>query len=119
MYTFAHIELPTLDLRQAADFYGALFQWKFQAFYGDDYLMIHTQDGQEIGGLTRVDGMPYINGFWNYVEVADIEKTLALVQSKGGKIVRPKSELPSNHGFYAVLQAPDGYNLGIWCKSAA
>ncbi|HEY3293867.1 MAG TPA: VOC family protein [bacterium] len=119
MYTFAHVELPVRDLRQASAFYGALFQWKFQPFYGDDYLMICAPDGQEIGGLTRVDEVPYINGFWNYVEVADIEKTLDLVQRLGGKIVRPKGELPDHYGSYAVLQSPDGYNLGIWCKAAA
>jgi predicted enzyme related to lactoylglutathione lyase len=116
MYTFAHVEIPALDLRKAASFYGALFQWKFQPFYGDDYLMIYAPDGTEIGGLTRVDDVPYINGFWNYVEVDDVDRIVELAQNLGGKIVRPKGELPDDHGFYAVIQAPDGYNLGVWVK---
>jgi len=118
MYTFAHVELPVLDLRKASAFYGTLFPWKFQPFFGDDYLMIMAPDGREIGGLTRVDDMPYINGFWNYVEVENIDRVLEQTQNMGGKVVRPKSELPGDHGFYAVIQAPDGYNLGVWSKNA-
>lgn len=118
MHTFAHVEFPVLDLRRATAFYAALFQWKFQPFYGNDYLLISTADGIEIGGLTRVDEIPYINGFWNYVEVGNIDKILELAQNHGGKTVRPKSELPGDHGYYAVIQAPDGYNFGVWSKEA-
>ena len=119
MYTFAHIELPVLDLKRGADFYSALFHWKFETLFGDDYLMIHSAEGAEIGGLSRVDEIPYINGFWNYVEVGDIEKTLTLAKSLGGKVIKPRTELPGNHGSYAVIQAPDGYNFGIWAKPSA
>ncbi len=118
MFTFAHVEIPVLDLGKATAFYGALFHWKFERFFGDDYLMIIGADGKEIGGLTRVNEIPYINGFWNYVEVDNIDKTLELAQNLGGKMVRSKSELPDNHGAYAVIQAPDGYNFGIWRKPA-
>ena len=119
MYTFAHIELPVLDLQRGAEFYGALFGWKYERLFGNDYLMIRTAEGQEIGGLSRVDGIPQILGYWNYIEVPDIEKTAKQAQSLGGKIVQAKTELPNNYGSYAVIQAPDGYNLGIWQKPAA
>ena len=51
--------------------------------------------------------------------MGDIEKTLTLAKSLGGKVIKPRTELPGNHGSYAVIQAPDGYNFGIWAKPSA
>jgi uncharacterized protein len=117
MYTFAHVELPTTDLALASKFYGALFHWTFKTFYTDDYQLIYV-DGEAIGGLTQVHEMPPANEYFNYVEVADIDQTLIEAEPLGGKMLRPKSELPAGMGWYAILRTPDGYHLGIWQKVA-
>ena len=116
MHTFAHVELPTTDLKIAADFYGALFQWTFETFYTNDYLLIFA-DGGAIGGLTQVHEMPPANEYFTYVEVADIDRALAKAEALGGKMLRPRSELPAGMGCYAILRTPDGYHLGIWQKT--
>jgi predicted enzyme related to lactoylglutathione lyase len=116
MHTFAHIEIPTLNLDKAMSFYTGLFQWKYQPFFGDDYRLIVTDRGEMIGGLTRVDEIPFLEGFWNYIEVDNVDHALALAQTLGGRVIRPRSELPDNFGVYGVLQSPDGYNFGVWEK---
>jgi uncharacterized protein len=116
MYSFAHVELPTTDLKVASDFYGKLFHWTFETFYTADYLLVFS--GKEaIGGLSQVHEMPPANEAFNYVEVPDIEQLLAKAETLGGKTLRPRSELPGGMGAYAILRTPDGYHLGIWQKA--
>lgn len=116
MYTFAHVEIPTTDLNRAVSFYHALFEWKFDHFYGEDYRMISTSEGVQVGGLTLVKEIPRIVDFYNYVEVKDVETAMVRAERAGGIIIRPKTELPAGHGAYAVIQCPDGYRIGVWAK---
>lgn len=117
MYTFAHVEIPVMNLKQANTFYGALFHWKFQELFGDDYLLIQTPSGEYIGGLSRVKAVPVVDGFYSYVEVEDVNAALLLVEKLGGQVIRPKSDLPEGFGAYGIFQSPDGYRMGVWAKS--
>jgi predicted enzyme related to lactoylglutathione lyase len=117
MYTFAHVEIPVLNLKQAGTFYGALFHWKFREFYGEDYLMVMSRDGEYIGGLSRVNAVPVVDGFYTYVEVEDVDASLALVEKLGGHVIRPRTDLPERFGAYGIFQSPDGYRMGVWAKS--
>jgi predicted enzyme related to lactoylglutathione lyase len=117
MHTFAHVEIPVLNLKQASTFYGALFHWKFREFYGDDYLMVELPSGESIGGLSRVKAVPVIDGFYTFVEVEDVGSSLALAERLGGQVIRPRTELPEGFGAYGVFQSPDGYRMGVWAKS--
>lgn len=117
MFTFAHVEIPVLNLKQAATFYGALFHWQFKQFYGDDYLLFATPDGQYIGGISRVGQIPVIDEFYIYVEVPDVDAALAMAEKLGGQVIRPKTELPEGFGMYGIFQSPDGYRMGVWMKS--
>jgi uncharacterized protein len=116
VYTFEHVEIPTTDIRKAAKFYSALLQWKLEKFYGDDYLMIHTPDDTIIGGLTQVKEVHYQEEFTIYVGVPDVTEMLQRAVALGAKIVREKTELPDNHGFYGKIKTPDGYCLGLWSR---
>jgi uncharacterized protein len=117
MYTFAHVEIPVSNLKQASTFYGALFHWKFHELFGDDYLLIQTPDGQYIGGLSRVNAIPVVDEFYAYVEVEDVDAALKLSEKLGGQVIRPKTELPEGFGVYGIFQSPDGYRMGVWAKS--
>jgi hypothetical protein len=117
MYTFAHVEIPVLNLKQASTFYGALFHWKFREFFGEDYLLVLSPAGESIGGLSRVKAVPVVDEFYTYVEVEDVDSTLTLAEKLGGQVIRPKTELPEGFGAYGIFQCPDGYRLGVWSKS--
>ena len=116
MHAFAHVEIPVLDMERAVTFYAPLFSWKFQRLFGDDYLLFGTGDGNFIGGLTKVSEIPSLSGFYNYVEVEDIDSTLAKAERLGGRVRRLKTELPEGMGSYALIDSPDGYPIGIWSK---
>ena len=45
-----YIEIPVVDLKQARDFFGALFGWSFEE-WGDDYMSFN--DGRLDGGFRR------------------------------------------------------------------
>jgi predicted enzyme related to lactoylglutathione lyase len=116
MYNFAHVELPAMNVDREAKFYAELFQWKLQHFYGDEYRMIVTPDGREIGGLTKVENIHYQEDYVVYVEVESVEATLTLAEKLGGKKVGERRELPGDYGFYSKIKTPDGYCIGIWAR---
>jgi len=118
MHTFAHIELPALNLAREAEFYTALFGWKFFANFGDGYLLFGNSDEEIVGGLSQVAEIPHIEGFHNYVEVVDIEAALAKAGRIGGQTTTPRTELPGGFGAYAVIRTPDGYSIGIWQRAS-
>jgi len=116
MHTFVHVEIPTTDLKKAMSFYGPLFNWRFEQFYGDDYMMIFTGDGVQVGGLTKIKEVPLLEHHYSYVEVPDVAATMARAESLGGTVIRPLTELPGGLGAYSVIQCPDGHRIGVWSK---
>ena len=52
-----------------------------------------------------------------YVKVDDIAASLKRAASLGAKTVKPKTEIPGGHGFYAHFRAPDGNRFGIYNAS--
>lgn len=117
MYSFVHVEIPTTNLTAAVTFYGGLFDWKFEKFFGDEYLMIQLADGTEIGGLTKIDSIPFNGKFVNYIAVPDVGAALAKAETLHGKVIQPKSELPEGKGVFAVIQSPDGFCIGVWAQA--
>jgi uncharacterized protein len=116
MHEFAHIEIPALDTEKAGKFYGNLFHWTINSMAGSDYLLFFTPDGACIGGIVKVDSIPFNETYLNYVEVESIESALEKAEKLGGKVVRGKTQLPPGMGYYAVVGSPDGYCIGIWVK---
>jgi predicted enzyme related to lactoylglutathione lyase len=49
----------------------------------------------------------------NFVKVGDIDKILAKVEKLGGKIMMPKSDIPSV-GLVAVIQDSEENIIGLW-----
>ncbi len=116
MHSFCHIELVTTDLAQAADFYTKLFGWKVVPMM-ENYWMIDL-NGESAGlsaGLVKMDKI-VDNGGQNYVEVEDINATLAKAETLGAKTMQEKHPLPENMGFIAMFALPDGYLLGIFSR---
>ena len=116
MFGFAHVELPALNLEREGKFYAAIFNWKLQDFYGNDYRMIVTPDGDMIGGLTKVLKIHFAEDYVNFVEVENVDKTIAAAEKIGGSRVGETKELPEGMGFYGKIKTPDGYCIGVWAK---
>jgi predicted enzyme related to lactoylglutathione lyase len=112
-------EIPADDLKRAQKFYSKLFGWKIEAFPGmPDYWHIDTggDDASPDGGMTKrhYPDEPVTN----YVLVASVEKSAAQVKKLGGKITKPKTEVPGM-GFFVICEDTEGNAFALWEKIEA
>lgn len=111
MHGFCHIEIPTTDAKKSAEFYRGLFSWKIDES-NPDYLMFSTP-GNDGGGFTK-SSEPTKDGVIVYIEVEDIEAKLEEVKKAGGTIVKGKTGISPEFGFFALFTDPSGNVLGLW-----
>ena len=96
----SHFAIYIDDIERAQNFYGKIFNWKFNTYGPSDFMQIQTSDesGSElIGALQARKYSPLeanIIGFECTINVQSIDKCIANVEENGGKIVLPKSEIP-------------------------
>ncbi len=111
---FCHIELTTDDTGKAREFYGALFTWKFQDMPMGESSYIMFEPGTGPGGGMMAKPMPDAPTMWMvYVQVEDLDATLAKVAELGGQVMVPKTPIPQM-GCFAVIQDPTGGVIGVW-----
>jgi predicted enzyme related to lactoylglutathione lyase len=111
---FVHIELLSTDMGKARSFYGDVFDWKFNddvSGDGNPYVML------DVGGNTGANFMdsPIADPrpFWlPYVQVEDIQETLEAVRSRGGTVVRDRTDEPGM-GSFAIVRDPVGAAFGL------
>lgn len=113
---FSWCELMTTDPAAAASFYGTLFGWKLEAMEGAGmpYQVIKTGDNA-IGGVMGMPpgappGMP--PSWAAYVTVEDVDALAKQVETLGGKVAMPPTDIPQV-GRFAVIQDPQGAMLNV------
>jgi predicted enzyme related to lactoylglutathione lyase len=116
-----HFEIPADDVARAKEFYGNIFGWELQDMGEMDYTLVRTTavDEQQMptepgainGGLVkRGDWMP---APVLTIGVDSVDKSLELVESGGGSVVRPRTEIPGM-GAYAYFKDSEGNIVGLW-----
>jgi len=118
---FCWIDLMAHDMEGAADFYPKLFGWscnRMDTEGGPPYAQFEL-DGKSVCGLGQMpddmksQGIPPI---WSsYINVDDIEATLAKVTELGGQITMPLMKV-LEAGHMAFIQDPSGGNVALWQK---
>lgn len=112
---FIWYELMTPDPAGAARFYGAVVGWTIAAerdpAAGDiDYRMIGRADGGNAGGVLALNADMLAGGarpIWmGYLEVADVDSTVAAIKADGGAVHMPATDLPV--GRIAMVSDPQG-----------
>lgn len=105
MPRIVHFEIYAEDSARAKKFYSETFGWKFDKWDGPwEYWMTKTGDKQPgiNGGLMkRMSGQP--NGMINYIDVPSVDEFSKKIQSKGGKIIKPKTPIPGIGNFAICL----------------
>jgi predicted enzyme related to lactoylglutathione lyase len=113
-----HIEIPGSDPKAASQFYADAFGWKIQVDPNFDYHMFEAEGGPG-GGFVKAGesmGMSYKAGeVLLYIGTDDIDASLAKVQSLGGKVLAPKTEIPQA-GWFALFTDPAGNKLGLFTR---
>jgi uncharacterized protein len=104
-----HIEIPAKDRTATAAFYEKLFDWRTQELTDVNYTSLQT--GNIAGGLFQSsEAQPGIVSF--YVQSDDIDADLKRVEELGGKVVSPKTHVPTV-GWFAFFTDPNGNLIGL------
>jgi uncharacterized protein len=107
-------EIPVSDIRAAQTFYRAVFGWEFTHFTDPDAYAGILVDGALVGGLFRAEqGTPLHPSVRLYVNVPDLEASLAAVEAAGGTVRVPRTEVGGDMGWWAEISDPDGRWLGL------
>jgi predicted enzyme related to lactoylglutathione lyase len=115
---FIHAELNTTDLEKSKNFYGKLFDWKYeeiQGAEGNTYTSIGVGENKygTGGGMLR-QRMPGAPSAWMpYVLVDDIESATRKAEKLGATILKDVTEVP-DMGSLSIFKDPTGAVIGLW-----
>jgi predicted enzyme related to lactoylglutathione lyase len=114
-----HFEIPAAEPERAAAFYKKAFGWSIEKWPGPmEYWMV----------TTGADGAPGINGgllrkqapttaTTNTIGVDSVDKAIDAVKNAGGKLVMPKTPIPTV-GYFAYLEDTEGNLFGVMQSDA-
>jgi uncharacterized protein len=108
--TFCHIEFQSTDMARTQAFLGGMFGWYFRAF--DDDMVVFGLGDEHLGGLTKVDKVEAGMSPTVWIQVLDVDASLAKAESLGGKIVTGKQPVP-NVGWSGLVADQDGNHIGL------
>lgn len=112
-HAIVHIEIPASAPKAAGQFYGDLFGWKTDTDDQFDYTTFRPEDGPG-GGFPKVNNEQVRPGaVLLYVDVDDIEASLAKAEKLGGQTVQSRTEIPGM-GWFALFSDPTGNVIGLW-----
>ncbi len=115
-HPIVHIEFPATNPKAAGTFYKDVFDWKVETDPSFDYTMFPAEGGPG-GGFVAVGdsghvqyaiGQPLI-----YIGTDDIDASLRKVETFGGKVVLPKTEIPGV-GWFGIFTDPSGNRVGLF-----
>lgn len=114
-HPIVHLELSALDPAAASRFYADLFGWNIEHNQEFDYYIFSGEGGPR-GGFVKVDGKQHHAGeVIVYIGTDDIDTTLKQVESLGGQVLLPKTEIPGV-AWYALFADPTGNRLGLYTR---
>jgi uncharacterized protein len=121
MRSVVHFEIPADDVARAKEFYRSVFDWQLQDMPEMDYTIVRTTEVDENqmpttagainGGLMRRSSetpAPVLT-----IDVESVDQALKHVEAAGGRVVRPRTEIPGM-GAFAYFTDPEGNTLGLW-----
>lgn len=112
-----YLELPSTDLSASQRFFAQAFSWEVK-IHGDSYAEWEP-GGEAVGcgfnliqpGADCPEAKPLA-----YIQVEDIEAKLAQIEAIGGTVIKAKTKISDEYGFYALFADPSGIVLGVWSK---
>lgn len=90
-------------------FLEAMFGWTFRAF--EDMVVFGLGD-EHLGGLTKVDKVESGMSPTVWIQVADLDASLAKAQSLGGRVVTGRQPVP-NVGWSGLIADFDDNKIGL------
>ena len=114
----AWFDLTTTDLTRAKDFYGKLFDWKFEPIQGTNQAVEVVVGGSAVGTIRGAEGpISAFNGVI-YVQVADIRASCKKAQELGATLAPGfPFNLPNGRGAIGLITDPTGHPLGMYSRT--
>jgi len=119
-HTIVHFEIPADDVQKLKGFYTELFGWKIERLPGPvEYWNIQTvpvnEKGEPIrqgvnGGMMKKQNPQH--KLTNYILVESIDEYTKKIQTLGGKVTVPKTEVPGV-GWWALALDPEDNQFAI------
>ncbi len=106
-----HVEIPCREREEAKRFYGNIFGWKFEDTPEMEYTMFDTGAAPGGGFFIPTEFNP--GGVLNYILVESIEGISEKIESAGGKVIVPKTEIPQR-GWFAAFEDPSGAVMALY-----
>lgn len=118
-HPIVHLDIPANDPQAASKFYADAFGWQIQFAQEFNYHMFQAEGGPgggfvEVSSAADGDAMQTnIGEVLVYLGSDDIDADLRKVESLGGAVVLPKTEIP-NIGWFGVFRDPTGNKIGLY-----
>ena len=118
-HTIVHFEIPSDNIERARKFYNDLFGWKMEKMPGSmEYWTFSTTNDKNGGDRQHLSGgvmerqMPQ-QSITNYIGVKSVGDYSKKVESLGGKVKVPKTEV-LNLGWFAICTDTENNTFGLW-----
>jgi predicted enzyme related to lactoylglutathione lyase len=120
MHGLVHFDFAAADVQALADFYTKVFGWNQTPMF-EGYILwsVGEGDARQGGGFRKFEAdepQGPSSRIVCYIEVEDIEATLATIGANGGSTMIPKTEIGGGHGFFAWFTDPAGNTAALWSK---
>jgi len=110
-------EIPATDLERAMRFYGEVLGNKMEVMeIAGQQMAFFTQDTDVVGGaLCQGEGyLPSSEGAMIYLNGGDdLSDPLGRVESAGGKVVLPKTQISEEVGYFAIFMDSEGNRVAF------
>jgi predicted enzyme related to lactoylglutathione lyase len=108
-----HLELHTVDLARACEFYGRLFGWRTETVESngcDSYKALQMGGAAVGGGVVECETS---RALWlPYVEVGEIRDATDRARNLGASVLLEPREGPA--GWRSVIASPAGAEIAFW-----
>jgi len=111
---FVWHDLMTRDVPAARRFYGGLLGWQFEDVKRGDRPYVLARSGSDpVAGIVDINHYPDAGAQWiSFMAVDDVDKSVGVVQSAGGKVLVDARDLEPV-ARVAVVADPQGAPLGL------
>jgi predicted enzyme related to lactoylglutathione lyase len=116
-YPVVHFEITGQDGKRLHSYYAELFNWKIDANNEMGYGVVQREgntnpDGIGIGGGIATGPQGYPGHVTFYVEVPNVEESLAKAESLGGtRMMGPEEVMPGL--VIGLFNDPEGHTIGV------
>lgn len=118
MVTIVHFEIPSDNIERAKKFYSDLFGWEMERIPGQMEYWTFSATNYKGGEQQSISGglmerQTAQQSITNYMGVKSVDEYSRRVESLGGKVKVPKTEV-LNFGWFAICTDTENNTFGLW-----